>query len=103
VRSLRVPEAVRSVDRRSEVQPLVLRLLDQHYGLERVDVVDALLLALRRDLGLVGPVVELHLRNSRDLANLAEIELELVEVRREIDRFEKVDLPCESHTRTFFS
>ena len=75
-----------ALDRSSEVQALVLRLLDQHHGLDRVHVVDPLFPALRRDLGLVRPVVELHLRDARDLANLTEVELDLVEVLRQIDR-----------------
>src|SRR5204863_5792703 len=73
-------EAPGRIDRRAEVEALVLGLLDQHHGLERIDVVDPLLLALGRDLRLVRPVVELHLRDARDLANLAEIELDLVEL-----------------------
>ena len=77
---LRAPEAARGLDRGAEVQALVLGLLDQHHGLERVDVVDPLLLALGRDLRLVRPVVELHLRDPGDLADLAEVELDLVQV-----------------------
>ena len=57
-------EAAGRVDRGAEVQALVLRLLDQHHGLDRVHVVDPLLLALGRDLRLVRPVVELHLRDA---------------------------------------
>src|SRR5581483_1222976 len=87
------------VDRRAEVQALVLRLLDEHHGLERVDVVDPLLLALRRDLRLVRPVIELHLRDARDLAHLSEIELDLVEMLGQVYRFEKIDLPADRHVR----
>ena len=61
-----------------------------------------LLLALRRDLRLVRPVVELHLRDARDLADLAQVELDLVEVLGEVDRFEQIDLPrrpCDSSDR----
>src|SRR5918912_600759 len=85
------------LDRRAEVQALVLRLLDQHDGLERADVVDALLLARRRDLGLIRPVVELHLRDPGDLAHLAEIELDLLEMLGEIDRLQKVDVSADCH------
>ena len=53
-----------SFDGSAEVQALVLRLLDQHDRLERVDVVDPLLVSLRRDLSFVRPVVELHLRDT---------------------------------------
>ena len=91
-------EPASSVDRRAEVQALVLRLLDQHHGLDRVDVVDPLLPPLGRDLGLVRPVVELHLRDPRDLAHLAEVELELVQMLGEVYRFQKVHLPAERHT-----
>src|SRR5262249_872592 len=75
-----------SLDRRAEIQAFVLRLLDQHHGLEGIHVVDALLLALRRDLSLVRPVVELHLRDAGDLANLTEIELHLVQMLGQVDR-----------------
>src|SRR6185312_11188461 len=57
-------EPAGSLDRCGEVQPLVLRLLDEHHGLDGVDPVDPLLPALRRDLRLVRPVVELHLRDA---------------------------------------
>src|SRR5205085_2881367 len=87
-----LPEAPRRFDRRTEVQALVLRLLDQHHGLESVDVVDPLLLPLRRDLRLVRPVVELHLRDPGNLADLPKVELDLFEMLRQIDGFEKVDL-----------
>src|SRR5207244_1815580 len=94
---LLLAEVPRRVDRRAEVQALVLRLLDQHHGLEGVDVVDPLLLALGGDLRLVRPVVELHLRDAGDLADLTQVELDLVEVLREIDGFEKIDLPTYRH------
>src|SRR5207249_8617058 len=74
---------------------------DQHHGLERVDVVDALLLALCRDLGLVRPVVQLHLGDASDLAHLTEIELELVEMLGQIDRLEEVDCPVVRHSALF--
>ena len=67
-------------------RPLSLRLLDQHHGLDRVHVVDPLLLALGRDLRLVRPVVELHLRDAGEPAHLAEVELDLVEMLCEVDR-----------------
>src|SRR5207249_7705395 len=70
-------ETASGVDRGAEVEALVLRLLDEHDRLERLDVVDPLLLALRRDLRLVRPVIELHLGDACDLADLAEIELDL--------------------------
>ena len=73
-------EAPRRVDRGAEVQALVLALLDQHHRLDRVHVVDPLLLALGRDLRLVRPVVELHLRDAGEPADLAEVELDLVEM-----------------------
>src|SRR5205085_1301783 len=85
-RGMDFAEAAGRVDRRAEVETLVFRLLDEHDRLERVDVVDALLLALRRNLGLVRPVVELHLRDPGDLADLAEVELDLVQVLGEVDR-----------------
>src|SRR6266511_6308842 len=74
------------LDRRAEIQALVLRLLDQHHGLEGVDVVDALLLTLRRDLRLVRPVVELHLGDPGDLTDLTQIELDLRQVVGQIYR-----------------
>ena len=89
---LQLTEAARRVDRRAEVQALVLRLLDQHHGLDGVHVVDPLLLALRRDLRLVRPVVELHLRDAGDRAHLAEVELDLVEMLGQVDRLEQVDV-----------
>src|SRR3954451_14065995 len=98
---VRFAEAAGGFDRRAEGQTLVLRLLDQHHGLERVNVVDALLLALGRNLGLVRPVVELHLRDPRDLADLAEVELHLVEVLCEIYRFKQVHLSADRHIDTF--
>src|SRR5438034_1572170 len=88
-------------DRGPEIEALVFRLLDQHHGLERIDVVDALLLALRRDLGLVGPVVELHLRDPRDLTDLAQVELDLPEVLGQIDRLEEIDLSARGHRCPF--
>src|SRR5262249_29082924 len=91
-------EAPRGLDRRAEVEALVLRLLDQHHRLESIDVVNPLLLALRRDLRLVRPVIELHLRDAGDLADLAQIELDLREVLGEIYRLKKVHLPADSHT-----
>src|SRR6185437_3029819 len=90
-------EVPRRFDGGAEVQALVLRLLDQHHGLERVDVVDPLLLALGGNLGLVRPVVELHLRDPGDLADLPEVQLDLAEVVGQIDRFEKIDLPAHRH------
>src|SRR5205085_523494 len=78
------------VDRGAEVEAFVLRLLDQHHRLDRVHVVDPLLLALRRDLRLVRPVVELHLRDARKPAHLAQVELDLVEVLCEIDWLEQI-------------
>src|SRR5581483_1737311 len=93
-------EPPRSVDRRSEVETLVLRLLDQHHRLERVHVVDPLLLALRRNLRLVRPVVELHLRDSRNPADLAQVQLDLVEMFREIDWLQQLDLPRVGHAST---
>src|SRR5436305_2420925 len=98
---VRFAEAAGGLDRRPEVQTLVLRLLDQHHGLERVDVVDALLLALGRNLGLVRPVVELHLGDPCDLADLAEVELHLREVVCEIYRFKQVHLSADRHIDTF--
>src|SRR6266511_3627109 len=92
----------RRLDRRGEVEALVLALLDQHDGLDRVHVVDPLLLALRRDLRLVRPVVELHLRDARHLAHLAEVELDLVEVLRDVYWFKQIDMPRDSHIHTFF-
>ena len=77
---LLLAEAAGGVDRGAEVHALVLGLLDQHHGLDRVHVVDPLLLALRRDLRLVRPVVELHLRDAREATHLAEIQLDLVEM-----------------------
>ena len=65
------------------------------------DVVDPLLLALGRDLRLVRPVVELHLRDAGDPADLAEVELDLVEMLGEVDRLEDVDLLVVSHTDPF--
>src|SRR5439155_24450473 len=99
----RLAEAPGSVDRGAEVQALVLGLLDQHHRLERLDVVDPLLLALGGDLRLVRPVVELHLRDAGDLAHLAEVELDLVQMLREIDRLEKIYLPAYRHWDTLFS
>src|SRR6266542_4211963 len=99
---LRFPEPARGVDRCSEVQTLVLGLLDQHDRLERVDVVDPLLLALGRDLRLVRPVVELHLRDPRDLAHLAQVQLHLVEVLSEINRLEEIDLSAYWHREPSF-
>src|SRR2546421_5337435 len=90
-------EAACGFDRRAQVQSLVLRLLDQHDRLERVDVVDALLLTLCRDLRLVRPVVQLHLRNPCDLADLPEIKLHLRQMIGEIYRFKEVYLPTDSH------
>src|ERR1044072_6750974 len=97
-RGLGGAERTGGFDGRAEVQALVLGLLDQHHGLERVHVVDPLLLALGRDLGLVRPVIELHLRDAGDLADLAEVQLDLVEVGRNVDRFEKMDLPPDCHS-----
>src|SRR5436309_2079987 len=96
-------EASCTVDRGAEVQARVLCLLDQHHRLERLDVVDPLLLALGGDLRLVRPVVELHLRDAGDLAHLAEVELDLVQMLREIDRLEKIYLPAYRHWDTLFS
>src|SRR5207253_2509609 len=56
------------------------------------------LLAFGRDLGLVRPVVELHLRDPGDLADLPEVELDLVEMLCQIDGFEKIDLPAACHS-----
>src|SRR5579884_2327071 len=98
-----LPETARGVDRRTEVETLVLRLLDQHHRLERVHVVDALLLALGRDLRLVRPVVELHLRDACDTAHLPEVELDLVQVFCEIDRLQQVDVPRVRHRVSSFS
>src|SRR5437870_13251441 len=64
---------------------------------EGVDVVDPLLPALGGDLRLVRPVVELHLRDPGDLADLPEVELDLVEMLCQIDGFEKIDLPAACH------
>src|SRR5262249_19724249 len=97
-RAALLAEAPRCLDGRAEVEPLVLRLLDEHHRLEGIDVVDSLLLALRRDLRLVRPVVELHLRYSGDLAHLAEIELHLVQMIRQVYRLKKVYLPADRHT-----
>src|SRR6266545_7467297 len=99
---LRFPEPARGVDRCSEVQTLVLGLLDQHDRLERVDVVDPLLLPFGRDLRLVRPVIELHLRDARDLADLAEVQLDFAEVLGEVDRLEKVYLPADCHIVALF-
>src|SRR5712691_2446038 len=86
-------EATGGFDRRAQVEALVLRLLDQHDRLERIDVVDALFLALGGNLRLVRPVIELHLGDACDLTDLAEIELHLAQVLSEINRLEKVHLP----------
>src|SRR5262249_44225112 len=91
------PEAPGRVDRRAEVEALVLGLLDQHHGLERVDVVDPLLLALGRNLGLVLPVVQLHLRDPGDLADLTQVELNLVEVLGEVDRLKELNVLAVGH------
>src|SRR5581483_5345011 len=91
-------EVPRRVNRRAEIETLVLRLLDQHHRLEGLDVVDPLLLPLGRNLGLVRPVVELHLRDHGDLTDLSEIELDLVKMLRQIDGFEKIDLPADCHS-----
>src|SRR5919201_604366 len=88
-RLLHFPVAARCVHRSAEAQALVLRLLDQHDRLERVDVVDPLLLALRRNLRLVRPVIELHLRDTGDLADLPQVELDLVQMLDEVDRLEE--------------
>src|SRR5205823_2151699 len=90
-------ESPGSVDRRAEIETLVLGLLDQHHGLERVDVVDPLLLALGRDLRLVRPVVELHLRDAGDLAHLTEVELNLVEMLGEVDGLEEFHVLAVRH------
>src|SRR2546421_2175332 len=87
---LRRPKRPSRLDCRTEVQALVLGLLDQHHGLERVHVVDALFLTLGRNLGLVGPVVQLHLRDPRDLADLAQVELDLVEMGGNVDRLQEI-------------
>src|SRR3954469_5173180 len=94
---LRGPEGAGGLDRGAEVQALVLGLLDQHHGLERFHVVDALLLALGRDLGLVRPVVELHLRDPGDLAHLTEIELDLLEVLGKVHRLQKINVSADCH------
>src|SRR5919201_5688475 len=78
-------EFARRLDRRGEVEALVLGLLDQHHELERVRVVEALLAAARRDARAERPVVELHLRDASDPADLAEGQLELVEVLRQVE------------------
>src|SRR5439155_26459880 len=83
--AVQLAEAARSLDRRPEVQPLVLGLFDQHHGLDRVHVVDPLFATLRGNLSLVRPVVELHLRDACDLANLTQVELDLVQMLRKID------------------
>src|SRR2546430_422719 len=88
-RRLRRPKGPSRLDCRAEVQALVLGLLDQHHGLERVHVVDALLLPLGGNLGLVGPVIQLHLRDPRDLADLAQVELDLVEMLGNVDRLQE--------------
>src|SRR5205807_9733172 len=93
----------RRIDRRTEVETFVLGLLDQHDGLERLDVIDALLFPLRRNLRLVRPVVELHLRDACDLTHLPEIELDLVEMLRQIDRLQEIDLPARRHRPPFHS
>ena len=59
------------VDRGAEIEALVLCLLDQHHGLDCAHVVDPLLLAFRWNLGLVRPVIKLHLGDARDRADLA--------------------------------
>src|SRR4051794_10104574 len=94
---LLLTKAPRGLDGGTKVQALVLGLLDEHHGLEGVHVVDALLLTLGRDLGLVGPVVELHLRDPGDLAHLAEIELDFLEVLGEVHRLQKVDVSADWH------
>src|SRR5215210_3180480 len=99
--AVRGAEAAGGLDRGPEIEALVLGLLDQHHSLERLDVVDPLLLALRRDLRLVRPVVELHLRDARDLADLPEVELDLVQVLREVDGLENVHLCVVSHADPF--
>ena len=85
----RARNSARGLDRRAEAHSLVLALLDQQHRLDRVDVVDPLLLALGRDLRLVRPVVELHLRDAGEAANLAQVELDLVEVLGHVDRLER--------------
>jgi hypothetical protein len=50
----------------------------------------------------VRPVVELHLRDACDLADLAQVELDLVEVRGEIDRLEQISLCAWRHTTPLF-
>src|SRR5205809_7310664 len=94
---LRRPKRPSRLDCRAEVQALVLGLLDQHHGLERVHVVDALLLSLGGDLGLVRPVVQLHLRDPSHLAHLAEVELDLVQMIDQVYRFQEVNLSRERH------
>src|SRR5262249_9519246 len=64
---------------------------------EGVHVVDALLPSLGRDLRFVRPAVELHLRDAGDLTDLAQIELDLVEVLREVDRLEQVYMSRHRH------
>jgi len=90
------------LDGGAEVQTLVFGLLDQHHGLDRIHVVDALLPALGRNLGLVRPVVQLHLRDAGDLAHLAEIELDLVQVLGEIDGLQEIGLRAWRHTPPLF-
>src|SRR4029079_10798268 len=70
--------------------------------LDRINVVDPLLLALRRDLGLVRPVVELHLRDACDLSDLTQIELDLLQVLGQIYRFKQVNVPWNCHGDTLF-
>ena len=74
-------EALRRLDRRLRERPLSLPCLISITVSTRVEVVEPLLLALRGDARLRRPVVELHLRDAGDLADLAEGELELARWR----------------------
>src|SRR5439155_23805168 len=70
-------------------------------GFDRVHVVDPLLLALRGDLGLVRPVIELHLGDAGDRADLTEIQLHLLEMLAHADRLEKVERLAIRHRASF--
>jgi hypothetical protein len=53
-------------------------------------------------LSLVRPVIELHLRDAGDLADLPQVQLNLVEVIGEVDGLEEVDLSADWHAVTVF-
>ena len=83
-------ELLDRVDGGRQREAAVLRLLDQEHGLDRGHVVRALLAAVGRDLRLLRPVVELHLRDAGDLADLAERQLQPEQMVAHVDRLEEV-------------